>query len=118
MRIWNHLKLRQPCTDTLEELRKDLLEFSHHADRERAVAMLSGLTLYLENHQELLKAKILPSLMATVLDEHTVPQAGPSFRINVLQEVQDGTRCPHHSLIAVHCLEWMVMLPPHLSAHL
>ena len=41
------------------------------------MAMLSGLTLYLENHQELLQAKILPALMATIMDEHTVPQARP-----------------------------------------
>ena len=93
------------CTDTLEELRKDLLEFSHHADRERAVAMLSGLTLYLENHQELLKAKILPSLMATVLDEHTVPQAGLFFRVNAMHKVQGSKNCARITA-CLPCTAW------------
>lgn len=40
--------------------------------------MLSGLTLYLENHDQLLNAGILPALMSTVQDEHTVPQVHAS----------------------------------------
>ena len=41
--------------------------------------MLSSLTLFLENHAQLLKADLLPALMAAVIDEHTVPQASPIF---------------------------------------
>ena len=66
--------LNKQSAETLKELQHDLLHFGHHADRERAVAMLSGLTLYLENHGDLLKAGILPALMTTVQDEQTVPQ--------------------------------------------
>ena len=60
--------------ETLDSLQHDLLHPGHSADRERAVAMLSSLTMYLENHSDLLKAGILPALMATVEDEHCIPQ--------------------------------------------
>ena len=42
--------------------------------------MLSGLTLYLENHQDILQAKLLPALMAAIQDQHNVPQVAPAHQ--------------------------------------
>ena len=63
--------------EALEELTKDL-HGHHYADRERSVSSLSGLTIYLEHHEALLAAGVLPALMASVQDERAVPQVYPA----------------------------------------
>ena len=75
--------------ETLEELARDL-RGSQAADRERAVASLSTLTLYLEHHDQLLEADILPALFATIRDSRSIPQV-----------------CSPHCLLAV-CLHLTV----------
>lgn len=63
------------AAETLQELARDL-QGSQAADRERSVAALSSLTIYLEHHEQLLQAGVLPVLMATVKDSRTIPQVG------------------------------------------
>ncbi|KAK9829173.1 hypothetical protein WJX72_004304 [[Myrmecia] bisecta] len=58
---------------TLGQLARDLSS-SRMADRERAISMLSGLTVFLEHHQAMLRAGLLPALMKAVLDTEMVPQ--------------------------------------------
>ena len=65
--------------EALRELAGDLHPARSNPDRERAAAMLSSLTIFLEHHPALLDAGVFPALMATVMDEQAVPQArGPS----------------------------------------
>lgn len=45
-------------------------------DKERAVSMLSSLTLYVDHHDAILAAGVLPSLLVSVKDERLVPQVG------------------------------------------
>lgn len=54
-----------PLAESLRELAADLVTGAY-ADRERAVAILSGLTIYLENHAAILKSEVLPALMNVV----------------------------------------------------
>ena len=54
-----------PVAESLRELAADLVDGAY-ADRERAVAILSGLTIYLENHAAILKSEVLPALMNVV----------------------------------------------------
>ncbi|KAK9863709.1 hypothetical protein WJX84_008790 [Apatococcus fuscideae] len=57
----------------LKELAHDLSS-SLNADRERAVSMLSSLTPFLEHHEAMLHAGVLPCLMQAVEDQEMVPQ--------------------------------------------
>jgi len=44
------------------------------ADKERAVSMLSSLTLFLEYHSAMMKAGVFPALIKAILDARMVPQ--------------------------------------------
>ncbi len=57
----------------LKELARDLSS-DMNVDKERAVSMLSSLTPYVEHHQTMLEAGVLPCLMRAVQDEKIVPQ--------------------------------------------
>lgn len=59
--------------EALEDLAK-ALNGSHYADRETSVASISGLTIYLEHHEALLKAGILPALMEAIQNPRSVSQ--------------------------------------------
>lgn len=48
------------------------------AEREGAVALLSGLTVYVEHHPALLDAGVLPALMRAVTNPETIPQVFPT----------------------------------------
>ncbi len=61
------------CAATLERLVRDLSS-EMPAEREGAVALLSGLTVYLEHHPALLGAGVLPALMRAVTNPETIPQ--------------------------------------------
>lgn len=62
--------------DALEDLAHDLSS-TNTADKERAVSMLSSLTLYLEYHSAMMKAGVFPALIKAILDEKMVPQVNP-----------------------------------------
>lgn len=64
---------RQLDPEALEDLAK-ALNGSHYADRETSVASISGLTIYLEHHEALLKAGILPALMEAIQNPRSVSQ--------------------------------------------
>ena len=57
----------------LEELARNLQEGSS-SDRESAVALLSSLTMWIEHHDAMLAAGVLPALLRTVEDQTSVPQ--------------------------------------------
>ena len=59
--------------DALEDLARDLSS-TNTADKERAVSMLSSLTLYLEYHSAMMKAGVFPALIKAILDARMVPQ--------------------------------------------
>jgi hypothetical protein len=59
--------------DALEDLARDLSS-SSTADKERAVSMLSSLTLYLEYHNAMMEAGVFPALIKAILDARMVPQ--------------------------------------------
>lgn len=44
-----------------------------YADKERAVAMLSSMTMYIDHHEVLLEAGVLPSLMSAVSNPKVEP---------------------------------------------
>lgn len=67
-------------TDALEDLARDLSS-SNTADKERAVSMLSSLTLYLEYHSAMMKAGVFPALIKAILDTRMVPQVSISGAI-------------------------------------
>lgn len=60
------------CAESLAELTQDLLSGAYY-DKERAVSMLSGLTLYIDYHDALLASDVLPALMQTVCSETVEP---------------------------------------------
>lgn len=59
--------------DALEDLARDLSS-TNTADKERAVSMLSSLTLFLEYHSAMMKAGVFPALIKAILDARMVPQ--------------------------------------------
>jgi hypothetical protein len=65
-------------TEALQSLAQDLAH-GNSAAKERAVAMLSSLTLYVDHHDAILATPgVLQALLASVADERLVPQASNS----------------------------------------
>ena len=56
----------------LQDLAHDLIN-GQYADKERAVAMLSSMTIYIDHHDVLLEAGVLPSLMSAVSNPKVEP---------------------------------------------
>lgn len=75
--------------ESLRELAADLVTGAY-ADRERAVAILSGLTIYLENHAAILKSEVLPALMNVVSN----PKAESTVRVVALGCAADLLKTP------------------------
>lgn len=62
------------CAEALQELARDLAAGSA-SDQERAVAMLSSLTMYIDHHSAILATPgVLDALLDTVIDDRVVPQ--------------------------------------------
>ena len=79
----------------LKELARDLSS-SLNVDKERAVSMLSSLTPYVEHHQTMLQAGVLPCLMQAVEDDQIVPQVA-SCLLATLQS--HGVSCKETTLV-------------------
>lgn len=63
-------------TEALQELARDLANGSS-STKERAVAMLSSLTMYVDHHDAILVTPgVLQALLASVADDRLVPQVG------------------------------------------
>lgn len=62
------------CTsaEVLQDLAHDLVK-GQYADKERAVAMLSSMTMYIDHHQVLLESGVLPALMSAVSNPKVEP---------------------------------------------
>ena len=56
----------------LQDLANDLLK-GQYADKERAVAMLSSMTMYIDHHEVLLESGVLPALMSAVSNPKVEP---------------------------------------------
>ncbi len=56
----------------LQGLAEDLVN-GQYADKERAVAMLSSMTMYIDHHDVLLEAGVLPALMSAVSNPKVEP---------------------------------------------
>ena len=50
----------------------DLVQ-GQYADKERAVAMLSSMTLYIDHHEVLLESGVLPALMSAISNSRVEP---------------------------------------------
>lgn len=77
-----HTVYDQTCfsavAEALQSLAQDLAH-GNSAAKERAVAMLSSLTLYVDHHDAILATPgVLQALLASVADERLVPQASNS----------------------------------------
>lgn len=64
------------AAEVLQDLAHDLVN-GQYADKERAVAMLSSMTMYIDHHDVLLEAGVLPALMSAVSN----PKAEPTVSI-------------------------------------
>ena len=106
------------CADALEDLARDLSS-SNTADKERAVSMLSSLTLFLEYHSAMMKAGVFPALIKATLDARMVPQVTSlcatltllTLDRSVLSSAYDNVcACVYsHSLLqAVIALSWQM----------
>lgn len=74
IRSWSPRTLKFSVTaEALKELADDLRSGSY-SDKERAVSMLSSLTLYVDHHNAILGAGVLPSLLLSIKDERLIPQ--------------------------------------------
>lgn len=60
------------CAEVLQNLAHDLVK-GQYADKERAVAMLSSMTMYIDHHEVLLESGVLPALMSTVSNPKVEP---------------------------------------------
>lgn len=58
--------------EVLQDLAHDLVK-GQYADKERAVAMLSSMTMYIDHHEVLLESGVLPALMSTVSNPKVEP---------------------------------------------
>jgi hypothetical protein len=56
----------------LHDLANDLVQ-GQYADKERAVAMLSSMTMYIDHHDVLLESGVLPALMSAVSNPKVEP---------------------------------------------
>ena len=65
-------KLYACCTEVLQDLAHDLVK-GQYADKERAVAMLSGMTMYIDHHDLLLECGVLPALMTLISTSKVEP---------------------------------------------
>lgn len=61
--------------EVLQDLAHDLVK-GQYADKERAVAMLSSMTMYIDHHEVLLESGVLPALMSAVSN----PKVEPTVR--------------------------------------
>ena len=65
------------CAEVLRDLAHDLVK-GQYADKERAVAMLSSMTLYIDHHDVLLESGVLPALMSNVSNSKVEPTVSTS----------------------------------------
>ena len=63
------------CAEVLKDLAEDLIS-GQYADKERAVAMLSSMTMYVDHHDVLLESGVLPALLRTVSSSKIEPTVG------------------------------------------
>lgn len=66
------LKWMSVHAEVLHDLANDLVN-GQYADKERAVAMLSSMTMYIDHHEVLLEAGVLPALMSAVSNPKVEP---------------------------------------------
>ena len=69
------------CAEVLRDLANDLVQ-GQYADKERAVAMLSSMTLYIDHHEVLLESGVLPALMSAVSNSRVEPTVSFANRHN------------------------------------
>ena len=62
--------------EVLKDLAEDLVN-GQYADKERAVAMLSSMTMYIDHHDLLLECGVLPALLRTVSSSKIEPTVSP-----------------------------------------
>ena len=79
-----------PLAESLRELAADLVDGAY-ADRERAVAILSGLTIYLENHAAILKSEVLPALMSVVSNPKAEGTVSPFTQLTLCKDTAPKT---------------------------
>ena len=82
-----------------------------YADRERAVAILSGLTIYLENHAAILKSEVLPALMNVVSNPKAESTVSPFMKLMLCKN--SASHFVPHLLSLPHECSW---LPPYRAA--
>lgn len=70
----------------LHDLANDLVQ-GQYADKERAVAMLSSMTMYIDHHDVLLESGVLPALMSAVSN----PKVEPTVNIAVASVIDAAT---------------------------
>ena len=78
--------------EVLHDLADDLVH-GQYADKERAVAMLSSMTLYIDHHYVLLESGVLPALMSNVSNSKVEPTVS-------------ACNCCRTSLAACLCIKW------------
>ncbi|KAL3137901.1 hypothetical protein ABBQ38_005150 [Trebouxia sp. C0009 RCD-2024] len=84
--------------EVLQDLAHDLVK-GQYADKERAVAMLSSMTMYIDHHEVLLEAGVLPSLMSAVSN----PKVEPTVRVVALGCTADLFKSPEaQNFLATH----------------
>ena len=64
--------------EVLQDLAHDLVN-GQYADKERAVAMLSSMTMYIDHHEVLLESGVLPALMGAVSNPKVEPTVSTSM---------------------------------------
>lgn len=75
--------------EVLHDLANDLVQ-GQYADKERAVAMLSSMTMYIDHHDVLLESGVLPALMSAVSN----PKVEPTVRVVALGCTADLFKSP------------------------
>ncbi len=72
--------------EVLHGLANDLVQ-GQYADKERAVAMLSSMTMYIDHHDVLLESGVLPALMSAVSN----PKVEPTVNLAVASAIDAVT---------------------------
>lgn len=84
--------------EVLQDLAHDLVK-GQYADKERAVAMLSSMTMYIDHHEVLLESGVLPALMSAVSN----PKVEPTVRVVALGCTADLFKSPEaQNYLATH----------------
>lgn len=101
-------KLCVPCAEVLKDLAEDLIS-GQYADKERAVAMLSSMTMYIDHHDVLLESGVLPALLKTVSSSKIEPTVGPHCVCSCIIYTSSTVTCGMHVASNITALQHKCM---------